>query len=81
MSPDRPVTMLIAALGGEGGGVLTDWIIAAATDVGLPVQSTSIPGVAQRTATLAGRREVAPSVQPRSLRFTLVSKCTTWHCA
>ena len=26
----RPITMLIAALGGEGGGVLTDWIVAAA---------------------------------------------------
>ena len=25
----RPITVLIAALGGEGGGVLTDWIIAA----------------------------------------------------
>ena len=45
----RPVTLLIAALGGEGGGVLTDWIIAAAARRGLPVQSTSIAGVAQRT--------------------------------
>jgi indolepyruvate ferredoxin oxidoreductase beta subunit len=45
----RPITLLIAALGGEGGGVLTDWIIAAAASHGLPVQSTSIPGVAQRT--------------------------------
>ncbi len=26
----RPMTILIAALGGEGGGVLTDWIVAAA---------------------------------------------------
>ena len=26
----RPITILIAALGGEGGGVLTDWIVAAA---------------------------------------------------
>jgi indolepyruvate ferredoxin oxidoreductase beta subunit len=41
--------VLIAALGGEGGGVLTDWIVHAATECGLPVQSTSIPGVAQRT--------------------------------
>jgi indolepyruvate ferredoxin oxidoreductase beta subunit len=45
----RPVTLLIAALGGEGGGVLTNWIVAAASAAGLPVQSTSIPGVAQRT--------------------------------
>jgi len=68
----RPITILIAALGGEGGGVLADWIIAAATSEGYPVQSTSIPGVAQRTgattyyielyplraAELAGRRPV-----------------------
>src|SRR6266568_530709 len=47
--PDRPITVLIAALGGEGGGVLADWIVAAATAQDYPVQSTSIPGVAQRT--------------------------------
>jgi indolepyruvate ferredoxin oxidoreductase, beta subunit len=45
-SAPRPITLLIAALGGEGGGVLTDWIVAAASQAGLPVQSTSIPGVA-----------------------------------
>jgi indolepyruvate ferredoxin oxidoreductase beta subunit len=41
--------ILIAALGGEGGGVLADWIVTAATLAGYPIQSTSIPGVAQRT--------------------------------
>ena len=35
MSAPRPITMLIAALGGEGGGVLTDWIVAAADEPGL----------------------------------------------
>jgi indolepyruvate ferredoxin oxidoreductase beta subunit len=49
MTAPRPIAMLIAALGGEGGGVLTDWIVAAAAAQGFPVQSTSIPGVAQRT--------------------------------
>ena len=72
MTAPRPITMLIAALGGEGGGVLTDWIVGAAARAGFPVQSTSIPGVAQRTgattyyieilpvpaATLGGRRPV-----------------------
>ncbi len=46
---DRPLTLLIGALGGEGGGVLADWIVEAATRTGMLVQSTSIPGVAQRT--------------------------------
>ena len=56
----RPITLLIAALGGEGGGVLTDWIIAAAASHGLPVQSTSIPGVAQRTGATTYYIEVFP---------------------
>src|SRR5580658_6995734 len=58
--PDRPITVLIAALGGEGGGVLTDWIVAAAAGLGLPVQSTSIPGVAQRTGATTYYIEIYP---------------------
>ncbi|MBK8007473.1 MAG: indolepyruvate oxidoreductase subunit beta family protein [Rhizobiales bacterium] len=42
-------SILIAALGGEGGGVLSDWIISAVRSAGYLVQGTSIPGVAQRT--------------------------------
>jgi indolepyruvate ferredoxin oxidoreductase beta subunit len=57
----RPVTMLIAALGGEGGGVLTNWIMAAASDLGLPAQSTSIPGVAQRTGGTTYYIEIYPT--------------------
>ena len=56
----RPITMLVAALGGEGGGVVTDWIIAAATSCDLPVQSTSIPGVAQRTGATTYYIELFP---------------------
>ncbi len=41
--------LLICAMGGEGGGVLTGWIVAAARDQGFAVQATSVPGVAQRT--------------------------------
>jgi len=57
----RPVTLLIAALGGEGGGVLTDWIVSAAEAQGLPVQSTSIPGVAQRTGATTYYVEIFPT--------------------
>ncbi len=51
MTTDQPRTksILIAALGGEGGGVLSDWTIAAIRAAGYLVQGTSIPGVAQRT--------------------------------
>ena len=57
----RPLTVLIAALGGEGGGVLTDWIVAAAASQNFPVQSTSIPGVAQRTGATTYHIELVPS--------------------
>ncbi len=60
MSALRPITMLIAALGGEGGGVLTDWIVSAAAEAGYPVQSTSIPGVAQRTGATTYYIEILP---------------------
>lgn len=48
-TPVRPVCILVAAMGGEGGGVLADWLIDAAAVRDFPVQSTSVPGVAQRT--------------------------------
>ena len=56
----RPITVLIAALGGEGGGVLTGWIVSAAAEAGFPVQSTSIPGVAQRTGATTYYIEILP---------------------
>ena len=49
MSAQRPLTVLIAALGGEGGGVLADWIVQSALAEDYPVQATSVPGVAQRS--------------------------------
>lgn len=39
----------VLAMGGEGGGVLVDWIVTAAEREGYTAQSTSVPGVAQRT--------------------------------
>jgi indolepyruvate ferredoxin oxidoreductase beta subunit len=57
----RPLTILIGALGGEGGGVLTDWLVAAAMAADLPVQSTSIPGVAQRTGATTYYVEIFPT--------------------
>ncbi|MBU4610914.1 indolepyruvate oxidoreductase subunit beta family protein [Achromobacter sp. GG226] len=56
----RPVSILVAALGGEGGGVLSDWIVTAATYLDYPVQSTSVPGVAQRTGATTYYLEIFP---------------------
>ena len=60
----RPLSILIAALGGQGGGVLTDWIVAAAEHAGLAAQATSIPGVAQRTGATTYYLEVHPVPVP-----------------
>lgn len=60
MTATRPITILIAALGGEGGGVLTGWIVNAVESAGFPVQSTSIPGVAQRTGATTYYIEIFP---------------------
>ncbi len=57
---ERPTTLLVSAIGGEGGGVLAGWIVGAARHAGYPVQSTSIPGVAQRTGATTYYLEVFP---------------------
>jgi indolepyruvate ferredoxin oxidoreductase beta subunit len=46
---ERPISIAIVAMGGQGGGVLTDWIVQLAENHGWVAQSTSVPGVAQRT--------------------------------
>src|SRR5207344_86166 len=63
----KPVTILIGALGGDGGGVLCDWIVAAAQSQGLGVQATQIPGVAQRTGATTYYLEVMPAAGPQSV--------------
>src|SRR5258706_12764702 len=55
-----PINILIAALGGEGGGVMADWLMEAATKTGFPAQATSIPGVAQRTGATTYYLEIFP---------------------
>ena len=57
---DRPFTLLVCALGGEGGGVLSQWLVDTAREAGHPAQSTSIPGVAQRTGATTYYIEVFP---------------------
>ena len=47
--PKRPITIAILALGGQGGGVLVDWIVDLAQSNGYLAQATSVAGVAQRT--------------------------------
>ncbi len=46
---DKTTNIVIAALGGEGGGTLASWIEHIAYNAGWHAQTTSIAGVAQRT--------------------------------
>jgi indolepyruvate ferredoxin oxidoreductase, beta subunit len=64
---EKPLSVAIMAMGGQGGGVLADWIVAVAEANGWYAQSTSVPGVAQRTGAtlyyiemLPPRGDVAP---------------------
>jgi indolepyruvate ferredoxin oxidoreductase beta subunit len=59
--PERSITILVAALGGEGGGVMADWLMQAAAACGYPAQATSIPGVAQRTGATTYYLEIYPA--------------------
>jgi indolepyruvate ferredoxin oxidoreductase, beta subunit len=61
MAEPQPIRLLIAALGGEGGGVLAGWISEAAAASGLVVSRTSIPGVAQRTGATTYYIELLPA--------------------
>ena len=49
MSSAQPIKIAVLAMGGEGGGVLADWIVDLGEHDGYLAQSTSVPGVAQRT--------------------------------
>ena len=60
MAEPRRATILIAAMGGEGGGVLSQWIASALEEAGWRVQYTAIPGVAQRTGATTYYIEAVP---------------------
>ncbi|WP_084796053.1 indolepyruvate oxidoreductase subunit beta family protein [Pseudonocardia asaccharolytica] len=60
----RPLTLAILAMGGEGGGVLADWVVALAERAGHRAQSTSVAGVAQRTGATVYYVELFPPAGP-----------------
>ncbi|HLH48651.1 MAG TPA: indolepyruvate oxidoreductase subunit beta family protein [Roseiarcus sp.] len=61
LGPGSPrIAIALLAMGGQGGGVLADWIVAAAESQGWAAQSTSVPGVAQRTGATIYYIETAP---------------------
>jgi indolepyruvate ferredoxin oxidoreductase, beta subunit len=67
---ERPVCVAILAMGGQGGGVLADWIVQLAESEGWHAQSTSVPGVAQRTGATLYYIEMLP---PKAGRAPILS--------
>jgi indolepyruvate ferredoxin oxidoreductase beta subunit len=55
------MTIAIFALGGQGGGVLADWVVDIADRSGFIAQATSVPGVAQRTGSTVYYVELYPA--------------------
>jgi indolepyruvate ferredoxin oxidoreductase beta subunit len=67
-APNQPRILKVAilAMGGEGGGVLADWIVDLAEHQGWLAQTTSVPGVAQRTGATIYYVEMYPQAQARA---------------
>jgi indolepyruvate ferredoxin oxidoreductase beta subunit len=59
----QPIKIAILAMGGEGGGVLADWIVDLGEANGYIAQTTSVPGVAQRTGATIYYVELYPRAQ------------------
>ncbi len=56
----QPIKLAIAAMGGQGGGVLSSWLVALAESNQYYAQYTSVPGVAQRTGSTIYYIELFP---------------------
>ncbi|MGH8778420.1 indolepyruvate oxidoreductase subunit beta family protein [Paraburkholderia sp.] len=63
MNEPQPIKIAILAMGGEGGGVLADWIVDLGEYNGYHAQTTSVPGVAQRTGATIYYVELFPREQ------------------
>lgn len=74
---DRPIKLTIAALGGQGGGVLADWLLHLAESRSWLVQSTSVPGVAQRTGATIYYLELFPRAAMRGGREPIMALMPT----
>lgn len=60
MSTSGRISIAVLGLGGQGGGVLADWIVQLGANNGYVTQGTSVPGVAQRTGATVYYVEMMP---------------------
>ena len=66
-SRERPLSIAILAVGGQGGGVLTKWLVDTAEANGYIAQSTFVAGVAQRTGATVYCVEMFPRDRAEAL--------------
>ena len=66
MNTQKPITIAVMALGGQGGGTLADWLIEVAEHSGYFVQGTSVQGVAQRTGATIYYIEIFPEAAAKA---------------
>jgi indolepyruvate ferredoxin oxidoreductase beta subunit len=60
MTAPKSINIAILAMGGEGGGVLADWLVKVGDTSGYLAQTTSVPGVSQRTGATIYYLELFP---------------------
>ncbi|MCW5704971.1 MAG: hypothetical protein KIT82_20615, partial [Bradyrhizobium sp.] len=60
MTDAKSINIAILAMGGEGGGVLADWLVRVGENGGYLAQTTSVPGVSQRTGATIYYLELFP---------------------
>lgn len=61
MARRERITIAVLGLGGQGGGVLANWIVQLGEVCGYITQGTSVPGVAQRTGATVYYVEMIPA--------------------
>ena len=64
MAERKRIAIAVLGLGGQGGGVLADWIVQLGKRSGHVAQGTSVPGVAQRTGATISYVEMIPDSGP-----------------
>jgi indolepyruvate ferredoxin oxidoreductase beta subunit len=67
------ISLAILAMGGEGGGVLADWLVDLAEHNGYWAQTTSVPGVAQRTGATVYYIEMYPKSASPSAQMPVMA--------
>ena len=65
------IKLAVMAVGGQGGGVLTNWVESLARSQGFAAQATSVAGVSQRTGATIYYVEMAPMTDGASPVFSL----------